>query len=114
MKDIHATPQVLKREYPAPQNNTFLLLFLFLRVILPAWIRIRTQQTKINANQCGSTTLFLTKFQNVFFKRDHDQRKKLGCGVAQLVARRLAVRRARVRVPIRHPREVSATELFRG
>jgi hypothetical protein len=35
-----------------------------------------------------------------------------GCGVAQLVARRLAVRRARVRIPIRHPREVSATELF--
>ncbi len=36
---------------------------------------------------------------------------QLGCGVAQLVARRLAVRRARVRIPARHPREVSATEL---
>jgi hypothetical protein len=30
----------------------------------------------------------------------------------QLVARRLAVRRARVRIPTRHPREVSNTELF--
>ncbi len=36
----------------------------------------------------------------------------VGCGVAQLVARRLVVRRARVRIPTRHPREVSATELF--
>jgi hypothetical protein len=34
------------------------------------------------------------------------------CGMAQLVARQLAVRRARVRIPTRHPREVSATELF--
>ncbi len=36
----------------------------------------------------------------------------VGCGMAQLVARRLAVRRARVRILTRHPREVSATELF--
>ncbi len=32
--------------------------------------------------------------------------------MAQLVARRLAVRRARVRIPAWHPREVSATELY--
>jgi hypothetical protein len=32
--------------------------------------------------------------------------------MAQLIARRLAVRRARVRIPARHPREVSATELI--
>jgi hypothetical protein len=36
----------------------------------------------------------------------------VGCGMAQLVARRLAVRQARVRIPTWHPREVSATELF--
>jgi hypothetical protein len=36
----------------------------------------------------------------------------LGCGMAQLVARRLAERRTRVRIPTQHPREVSATELF--
>ncbi|MFN9909531.1 MAG: hypothetical protein ACK56F_26010 [bacterium] len=28
----------------------------------------------------------------------------LGCGVAQIVARRLAVRQARVRISARHPR----------
>jgi hypothetical protein len=32
--------------------------------------------------------------------------------MAQLVARRLAVRQPRVRIPTRHPREVSATELI--
>ncbi len=32
--------------------------------------------------------------------------------MAQLIARRLAVRRTRVRIPTRHPREASATELF--
>ncbi len=36
----------------------------------------------------------------------------IGCGMAQLVALRLAVRRARVSIPTQHPREVSATELF--
>jgi hypothetical protein len=36
----------------------------------------------------------------------------VGCGMTQLVARRLAVRRDRVRIPTRHPREVSASELF--
>ncbi len=40
------------------------------------------------------------------------RRGSLGCGVAQLVARRLAVRRPRVRILARHPREVPATELF--
>ncbi len=34
----------------------------------------------------------------------------LRCGVAQLVARRLAVRQARVRFPARHHREVFPTE----
>jgi hypothetical protein len=29
---------------------------------------------------------------------------KLGCGVAQIIARRLAVRQARVRISARHPR----------
>jgi hypothetical protein len=29
----------------------------------------------------------------------------LGCGAAQIVVRRLAVRQARVRIPARHPRE---------
>ena len=33
-----------------------------------------------------------------------------GCGVAQLVARRLAVRQARVRISARHHREVCPTE----
>ncbi len=35
----------------------------------------------------------------------------LWCGVAHLVARRLAVRQARVRFSARHPREVFPTEL---
>ncbi len=39
---------------------------------------------------------------------------QLGCYVAQLVARWLAVGRPRVRIPTRHPRDVSATELFSG
>jgi hypothetical protein len=34
------------------------------------------------------------------------QELKLGCGVAQLVVRRLAVRQARVRFSARHPMEV--------
>jgi hypothetical protein len=37
---------------------------------------------------------------------------KNGCGMAHLVACRLAVRRARVRIPTRHPWVVSATELI--
>ena len=36
---------------------------------------------------------------------------QLGCDVAQLEKRRLAVRQARVRIPARHPREAPATEL---
>jgi hypothetical protein len=40
------------------------------------------------------------------------RRDSVGCGVAQLVARRLAVRRAGVGIPTRHTKEVSATELF--
>jgi hypothetical protein len=40
------------------------------------------------------------------------RRDSLGCDVGLLVARRLAVRRARVRIPARRPREVFATELF--
>ncbi len=36
------------------------------------------------------------------------------CGVAQLVARRLAVRQARVRFSARHHREVFPTELSSG
>ncbi len=34
----------------------------------------------------------------------------VGCSVAQLVARWLAVRQARVRISIRHPMEVPPTE----
>jgi hypothetical protein len=37
---------------------------------------------------------------------------QLGCYVAQLGARQLAVGQPRVRIPTRHPRDVSATELF--
>ena len=39
------------------------------------------------------------------------RRGSVWCGVAQLVARRLAVRQARVRFSARHHREVSPTEL---
>jgi len=35
---------------------------------------------------------------------------RLGCGAAQGVTRRLAVRQARVRISARHPREVPPTE----
>ncbi len=39
------------------------------------------------------------------------RRSPVGCGVAQLVMRRFAVRQARVRLSARHPREVFPTEL---
>ena len=38
------------------------------------------------------------------------QRGSLGCSVAQLVARLLAVRQARVRISARHPMEVPPNE----
>jgi hypothetical protein len=48
--------------------------------------------------------IFLNKFDVTF--------TFTGCGMAQLVVCRFAIRRARVRILTRHPREVSATELF--
>jgi hypothetical protein len=39
------------------------------------------------------------------------RRGQSGCGVAQLVVRRLAVRQAQVRFSARHPKEVFSTEL---
>ncbi len=41
-----------------------------------------------------------------------NNRKGQGCGVAQLVVRRLAVRQARVQFSAPHPREVLPTELI--
>jgi hypothetical protein len=38
------------------------------------------------------------------------RRSSEGCGVAQTEVRRLAVRKARVRIPFRHPNEDPSTE----
>jgi hypothetical protein len=58
-----------KREHPALQNMQFLYFFLFLRVILPPWIRIRIQPTQINADLIGSGSTILILTKTVCFQR---------------------------------------------
>ncbi len=52
-----------------------------------------------------------TKNNKIGKGKTGNNRKGQGCGVAQLVVRRLAVRQARVQFSARHPTEVFTTEL---
>jgi hypothetical protein len=62
MKDILAQMKPPALKNPAPQQKTFIHVFLFLWVILPR-IRIRIQPTKINTDTCGSGSTTLRVMQ---------------------------------------------------
>jgi hypothetical protein len=79
-------------------------------------IRIHRQYYFIEHDENITFLLILSYYQRADVKQDHYmamamvRRGSVWCGVAQLAARRLAVRQARVRFSARHHREVFPTE----
>jgi hypothetical protein len=78
------------------------------------YMRISTQNSENFNKSLFTLTNGLKCFMKKFFSQTQKKSLKirlhthfineLGCGVAQIVARRLAVRQARVRISARHPR----------